>query len=52
MRNGYITHAQIMQHMCTHKVVTGRVEAKKLLFSQIRKKNDIALESAEVIAYL
>ena len=39
LRNGY-THAytQIMQHTHTHKAVTGRVEAKKLL-SRRRQSN-------------
>ena len=32
LRNGYTqAYAQIMQHTHTHKAVTGRVEAKKLL---------------------
>ena len=32
LRNGYTqAYAQIIQHMHTHKAVTGRVEAKKLL---------------------
>ena len=32
LRNGYTqAYVQIMQHTHTHKTVTGRVEAKKLL---------------------
>ena len=39
LRNGYTRgYAQIMQHTHTHKAVTGRVEAKKLL-SRRRQSN-------------
>ena len=39
LRNGYTrAYAQIMQHTHTHKAVTGRVEAKKLL-SRWRQSN-------------
>ena len=34
LRNNYTqAYAQIMQHMHTHKAVTGRIEAKKVILS-------------------
>ena len=48
LRNGYTrAYAQIMQHTHTHKAVTGRVEAKKLLSRQ--RQSNYSIWPLEVI---